>query len=101
MNCPHWMMPFSFASQCIHGGSVLREMVRLAPRGRHVAWEPLPELAARLAEDFPTVEVRAAALSDRGGEREFAHVVDEPGWSGFVARPTPAGGPVETIVVRC
>jgi FkbM family methyltransferase len=84
-----------------HEGAVLREMVRLAPKGRHVAWEPLPAFARRLRDEFPSVEVREAALSDRAGERAFAHVLDEPGWSGFVARPTPAGSAVETITVRC
>jgi FkbM family methyltransferase len=83
-----------------HEGSVLREMVRLAPQGRHVAWEPLPELAQRLRSEFPAVEVREAALSDRAAERSFARVVGDPGWSGFVERPTPAGGVVETITVR-
>jgi FkbM family methyltransferase len=84
-----------------HEGAVLREMVRVAPDGGHVAWEPLPAFARRLREDFPSVEVREAALSDRAGERSFAHVLGEPGWSGFEARPTPGGGEVETIAVRC
>ena len=84
-----------------HEGTVLREMVRCAPNGRHVAWEPLPAFAGRLRERFPSVEVREAALSDHAGEREFAHVLGEPGWSGFVARPTPGGSEVETITVRC
>jgi FkbM family methyltransferase len=84
-----------------HEGVLLREMVRLAPGGRHVAWEPLPALADALRADFPAVEVREAALSDRAGERGFAHVVDAPGWSGFLARPAPGGGVVETITVRC
>ena len=84
-----------------HEGTMLREMVRFAPHGRHVAWEPIPALARRLREEFPSVEVREAALSDRAGERAFAHVLDEPGWSGFIARPTPAGSAVETITVRC
>jgi FkbM family methyltransferase len=82
-----------------HEGSVLGEIVRLAPRGRHVAWEPLPAFARRLAERFPSVEVRAAALGDRAGTRDFAHVVGDPGWSGFVARPTPRPGPVEWLEV--
>jgi FkbM family methyltransferase len=84
-----------------HGGTVLRAMVRFAPNGRHIAWEPLPALARRLRDRFPSVEVREAALSDRAGDRAFAHVLDEPGWSGFVGRPTPAGSAVETITVRC
>ena len=83
-----------------HTGAVLEEMVRLAPRGRHIAWEPLPALAGKLEAAFPGVEVRRAALSDEAGARDFAHVLDDPGWSGFVARPTPSGGPVESIRVR-
>ena len=75
-------------------------MVRLAPRGRHVAWEPLPAFAARLRERFPGVDVREAALGNEAGERAFAHVLDDPGWSGFLARPTPSGGAVEELDVR-
>ena len=82
-------------------GSVLREMVRLAPEGRHVAWEPLPQLADRLRAEFPSVEIRQAALSDRAGETEFVHVLEAPGWSGFLERPTPGSGEVERINVRC
>lgn len=84
-----------------HEGAVLRSMVRFAPNGRHIAWEPLPALARGLRERFPSVEVREAALSDRAGEREFAHVLDGPGWSGFESRPTPGGSRVEMIAVRC
>jgi FkbM family methyltransferase len=83
-----------------HAGSVLREMVRLAPRGRHVAWEPLPAFAARLREQFPGVEVREAALGDHAGTRSFAHVIEDPGWSGFLARPTPSASPVEELTVE-
>jgi FkbM family methyltransferase len=84
-----------------HEGAVLAHMVRLAPRGRHVAWEPLPALAHGLRDRFPDVDVRQAALSDRAGERGFAHVLGDPGWSGFLARPGPSGSAVETIRVRC
>ena len=82
-----------------HAGSILREMVRVAPRGRHVAWEPLPAFAAGLREAFPGVEVREAALGDSAGTRVFAHVLGDPGWSGFLARPTPSQSPVEELTV--
>jgi FkbM family methyltransferase len=82
-----------------HAGAILREMVRIAPGGRHVAWEPLPAFAARLRGQFPGVEVREAALGDRAGTRAFAHVIDDPGWSGFLARPTPSPSPVEELTV--
>ena len=38
-----------------HAGSVLAELVRLAPEGRHIAWEPLPEFAERLRRAYPDV----------------------------------------------
>lgn len=83
-----------------HGGAVLADIVRLAPHGRHVAFEPLPELAAALAGRYPQVEVRQIALSDRAGARDFVHMVDNPGWSGFVARPTPGGTTSERLSVE-
>jgi FkbM family methyltransferase len=52
-------------------GDMLGEMVRLAPAGRHIAYEPLPELARGLAERYPAVDVRNAAVSDAPGEATF------------------------------
>jgi FkbM family methyltransferase len=57
-------------------GAVLRDIVRFAPNGRHVAYEPLPELAEQLAREFPQVDVRNAAVSDRRGEATFHRVKD-------------------------
>jgi FkbM family methyltransferase len=84
-----------------HAGSVLGEIVRIAARGRHAAWEPLPAFAAGLRAQFPGVEVREAALADASGRRELTHVLDLPGWSGLAARPTPSDGPTETLIVDC
>jgi FkbM family methyltransferase len=52
-------------------GAVLREMLRLAPGGQHLAFEPLQDHAARLATAFPGVDVRNVALSDRNGQAQF------------------------------
>ncbi|MEA2340738.1 MAG: hypothetical protein QOG11_815 [Solirubrobacteraceae bacterium] len=68
-----------------HRGAILADLVRLAPHGRHIAYEPLPELAADLAARFPSVDVHNAALSDHAGERDFVRVVDDPGWSALRA----------------
>jgi hypothetical protein len=78
-----------------HAGSVLRAIVGLAPRGRHVAWEPLPAFAAALRETFPGVRVREAALADTAGERVFTHVLDDPGGAASrrVVPPHPADLP--------
>ena len=55
-------------------GDVLGEMALSAPRGRHIAYEPLPELAAELRRQFPDIDVRNAALSDTPGEQPFFRV---------------------------
>jgi FkbM family methyltransferase len=91
-------------SDCIdvgaHQGDVLADMVRLAPRGRHLAYEPLPHLAGTLAERFPDVDVRNAALSDAAGETSFVHVVSNPAYSGLRERSYPGHEKLETITVR-
>src|SRR5438270_851205 len=84
-------------------GAVLAEMIRVAPRGRHVAFEPIPHLCDALRQSFPDIEVHQAALSSASGVSEFAHVRGHAeGWSGLRFRPLPTGeeAEVETIEVR-
>ncbi|MFL5823198.1 MAG: FkbM family methyltransferase [Solirubrobacteraceae bacterium] len=52
-------------------GQEVRDMVRIAPDGRHIAFEPLREQAERVAALFPMVDVRNVALGDRNGLAEF------------------------------
>lgn len=92
-------------SSCVdvgaHQGGILAQMVRLAPRGRHFAFEPLPRLAAALRARFPAVTVHELALSDGAGEATFQHVVDDPGYSGFRRRTYELAHPrIETLTVR-
>ncbi len=63
-------------------GHFLQGIHSLAPRGHHIAYEPLPHLCVKLAERFPEVDVRQAALSDREGEFAFTHVLG-PGNQGY------------------
>jgi FkbM family methyltransferase len=64
-------------------GAVLESIVRLAPNGRHIAYEPIPELQERLVARFPQVDVRRAALYD---SVSFAHNLDQPAYSGLRRR---------------
>lgn len=82
-----------------HEGAVLREILRVAPQGRHIAYEPLPDFHTTLASEFPQVDVRGSALSNRRGEATFTHVRTRPGYSGFRARPYPGAEETETITV--
>jgi FkbM family methyltransferase len=68
-------------------GQLLGEALRVAPAGRHVAFEPIPELAAQLASSFSGVECRALALGARRERAEFCHFRDMDGWSGLRRSP--------------
>jgi len=68
-------------------GQILREAVRVAPRGRHVAFEPIPAVAADLARAFPDVDCRQLALGARPGAAEFCHFRSLDGWSGLRRSP--------------
>lgn len=81
-------------------GSVLAEIVRVAPEGHHIGYEPIPELASVLAERFPSVEIREAAASNRKGNTEFCFVRNRPGMSGFRQRADVHHDEVEMLTVR-
>ena len=68
-------------------GQLLGEAVRIAPLGRHVAFEPIPELAAQVARSFAGVECRALAIGARREQAEFCHFQDMDGWSGLRRSP--------------
>jgi FkbM family methyltransferase len=94
----------SATSNCIdvgaHAGDVLREIIRCAPVGRHIAYERLPHLNKQLVRDFPEVDVRLAALSNKSGTASFTHVKSNPGYSGFKERSYPGEVDLEIITVR-
>jgi len=70
-----------------HTGDVLQHMVAAAPTVRHLAVEPLPHLAADLRINFPSVQVREAALVETpSGPLQFHHVQTNPGYSGIRQR---------------
>ncbi|MGE0463063.1 MAG: FkbM family methyltransferase [Vicinamibacterales bacterium] len=96
------------ASACLdigaHEGSVLREMVTIAPRGAHHAFEPLPHLAARLRTEFPAVTIHEAAVSDAPGRARYVFVENAPAYSGLrereYDRPDPRKTLLDVSVVR-
>jgi FkbM family methyltransferase len=90
-------------SNCIdvgaHAGTFLAHMVRLAPQGRHIAFEPLPAFRAQLRDAFPDVTLHDLALSDVEGTATFNYIPSMPGFSGL--REVAPGHPkVERLTVR-
>jgi FkbM family methyltransferase len=68
-------------------GQVLREALRIAPHARHIAFEPIPELARELAGAFPTLDCRQLALGARAEVTQFCHFTQLDGWSGLRRSP--------------
>jgi FkbM family methyltransferase len=68
-------------------GQVLSEAVRIASDGYHVAFEPIPALAADVARAFPQVDCRQVALGASPATAEFCHFRNLDGWSGLRRSP--------------
>ena len=83
-------------------GRFLRDMVRVAPGGTHIAYEPIPQLHRHLVTAFPAVDVRRKALSTTDGTTTFVHVLDPSleGYSGLKRRPYPSAVETEVIEVE-
>ncbi|MBC8105971.1 MAG: FkbM family methyltransferase [Anaerolineae bacterium] len=82
-------------------GSILREIVRLAPSGKHMAFEPIPRVHRLLSRAFPSVDCRRIALSDAAGTTHFSHYTRMDGFSGMMYRRIGDNeGPVEQIEVQ-
>ncbi len=83
-------------------GEILTEMVRLAPRGVHHAFEPQPESAAFLRKQFaggPAV-IHELALADRAGTTQFHQVASNPSYSGIKERSYEKKEEIRMITVR-
>jgi FkbM family methyltransferase len=81
-----------------HLGSVLDEIVRLAPRGRHIAIEPLAYKVAWLRRKFPQVEIHELAVGEEDAIVDFYY---QPRSSAFSGLRKYGGGEATSISVRC
>jgi FkbM family methyltransferase len=81
-----------------HLGSMLSEMARLAPGGRHIGIEPLPYKAAWLRRKFPMAEIHEVAL---GAEESTVEFFYHPGQSGVSGLRSRLDGVTDRLIVRC
>jgi FkbM family methyltransferase len=91
-------------SNCVdigaYRGRILAEIMRVAPRGRHIAYEPLPHLYRFLVDHFPSADIRLAALSNEEGEKSFTYVKNVPARSGFLERSYAKRQQIEKLTVQ-
>jgi FkbM family methyltransferase len=84
-----------------HKGKILQEILKFAPNGSHMAFEPLPDFAESLKRRFTKVEIHELALSDHKGETTFYYVMKYPAWSGLrERRKYPGDTDIKEIHVR-
>ena len=95
------------SSNCIdvgaHIGSTLSLLTKLAPKGSHLAVEPVATKAAWLRAKFPDVEVHEMAASNTTGTVAFVENLTRPGFSGLRASSDPSAAldEVREIEVAC
>jgi FkbM family methyltransferase len=84
-----------------HTGKILKQMQRFAPDASHYAFEPLPHLAEKLKQRFPTTTVLNCALGDVSGMADFKFVRNASAYSGLRERAYDRADPIiETILVQ-
>ena len=92
------------ASVCLDAGAyrgdLLAEMLKLAPEGRVLAFEPVPINASHLRKRYPRAEVHEIALGDETGTATLHHAKGRPARSSLRRQRYPdPDEPVETLEV--
>ena len=94
------------SSNCIdigcHKGEILDLMLSYAPKGKHFAFEPIPEMYEQLKLRFDSnCEIYPFALSDKKGETTFNYVKNAPAYSGIKKRKYAVKNPdIEELKVK-
>jgi FkbM family methyltransferase len=95
-------------SNCIdvgcHKGEVMDEILKIASKGKHTGFEPIPEYYEFLKRKYASdnrVAILKNALSDSNGEAEFNWVKNAPAYSGIKQRSYAIKDPqIEKIQVQ-
>ncbi|MBX7202923.1 MAG: FkbM family methyltransferase [Bacteroidia bacterium] len=86
-----------------HKGEILRQIALNAPKGQHLAIEPIPSMAERLKNDFndSNCRIEQCAVSNYQGETTFQLVKNAPAYSGLKKRQYAVNTPdIEQIQVQ-
>ena len=93
-------------SNCIdvgcHKGEILEDILRLAPNGKHIAFEPIPVFYTKLEQRYnDRATILPYALSDKNGKSSFQYVKNAPAYSGIEKRKYNIDNPeIEEIEVE-
>lgn len=82
-----------------HDGMFLELFLKIAPQGKHFAFEPLPDYFERIKHKYPTVISFNCALSNQEGEATFFCPVSAKAMSGLKKQHYPVETEVKEINV--
>jgi len=84
-----------------HKGEVLELALKISKKGKHFAFEPIPNLFHKLNNKYGSkCEVLNYGLSDQKKQSSFQHVTTNPAYSGIRKRTYPKDEQVETIQIQ-
>ena len=83
-----------------HLGSILSQILKFSPHGKHIAIEPVPYKAQWLREKFPLVEIHQVAVSDTHSIANFNHYPQKSGFSGLQSRERLKNNEIQ-FTVKC
>ena len=84
-----------------HKGEVLELALKISKKGKHFAFEPIPNLFQKLNDKYGSkCEVLNYGLSDQKKPSSFQHVTTNPAYSGIKKRTYPKEEQVETIQIQ-
>ena len=91
----------SFVDVGCHKGELLEEALKLAPKGAHYAFEPIPYLFEKLVSSHGEIAtIKNIALSDKRGDSTFNYVKSNPAYSGIKKRSYPRKENIQEIEVK-
>ncbi len=84
-----------------HKGEILSEALKISPKGKHFAFEPIPSLYHKLKTKYgQTCEIKNFGLSDKKTKSDFQHVISNSAYSGIKLRTYPKVENIETIQIE-
>ena len=91
----------SFVDVGCHKGELLEKALKLAPKGSHYAFEPIPDLFDELVSTHGKIaSIKNIALSDKRGDSKFIYVKSNPAYSGIKKRAYPKKESTQEIDVK-
>ena len=91
----------TFVDVGCHKGEVFDHALKCSPKGKHFAFEPIPDLFSELKKKYKDIcEVKNYAITDSCGESEFHYVVSNPAYSGIKKRSYPKDEIIDKIKIK-